>query len=489
MNSVSDRESSTLALDGVFTPPSREQWVSAAAAGADDAQSPTDTLAQMRTTTLEGIALEVLYDSAQSEVRVKTKAASSAAIDNRVSVTVHDAAIANTAVLNALSGGASSIELHVDSAAVLPSVLRGVKLDIASISIRSGDQYQPCAEELKKLAEQQNLSSNGITCYSNVDPIGNVLDHGGQQALVKSQLERMSEFVQTNQNSVNQTPTVLVDAAMHHNAGASTVEELHAALATAALYLETLTESGMGIQDAFAHISFQMAMDADVLLGVAKLRALNSLWLHVASSMDSSFDQNRTHSSYVVAETSHRYLSRLAPWNNHLRNLAASTAAMLGGVDALIVHPHDRLEHNQEGPQEGSDSQLGIRMARNVATILERESGLSHVHDPMAGSYAIENLTQELMQHTWQSLASTDTAEGWLDELFSGRWQTRLTQSHKLRLTLLQQEKKISVGVNRFTEGTETATNAAVRTNADSLLLPVRDSKSFEEATTGGQTT
>jgi len=137
MNSVSDRESSTLALDGVFTPPSREQWVSAAAAGADDAQSPTDTLAQMRTTTLEGIALEVLYDSAQSEVRVKTKAASSAAIDNRVSVTVHDAAIANTAVLNALSGGASSIELHVDSAAVLPSVLRGVKLDIASISIRS----------------------------------------------------------------------------------------------------------------------------------------------------------------------------------------------------------------------------------------------------------------------------------------------------------------------------------------------------------------
>jgi len=135
------------------------------------------------------------------------------------------------------------------------------------------------------------------------------------------------------------------------------------------------------------------------------------------------------------------------------------------------------------------DNELGDRMARNVAIILERESGLSHVHDPMAGSYAVENLTQQLAQHTWQSLSSTDTAEGWLDELTSGRWQTRLSQTHKLRTELMQQEKKVAVGVNRFVDDKAPQKTSNDNTSAanQGLLTPVRDAQTFENGTTVGE--
>ena len=203
---------------------------------------------------------------------------------------------------------------------------------------------------------------------------------------------------------------------------------------------------------------------------------------------------------FIVAETSRRYTSKLQPWNNHLRNLSASTAAFLGNANALIVHPHDAVLRSADS----SDASLGDRMARNIAIILERECGLSKVHDPMAGAYAVENLTQQLMQHTWQSLATTDTSEGWLDELYSGRWQTRLAHTHRQRVTLMENEQRVTVGVNRFVQsdnvetgsinteqlsgkqssGKKTANESAA---TDKSILPisltlVREAEAFEQA-------
>lgn len=471
-----------VSLDSVFPPPTRNQWAEMALAGLGPDNAGAQALQQLRRTTLEGIPLEVLYDSYDESLPSASTGSAKGIVDNRVKVALSNGGAAQTMVMNALKGGATSVELHVSKPAEVAASLDGVQLDLARISLRAGSRFESCAQALDILADAQGIDKNNLCSSLNADPIGTLLRSGGTDEPMAAQVERMAHFAQTTSNKLPRSSAVLVDVAIHHNAGASTVEELHAALATATLYLEALTGTGMSLKAACRQIVFQTAMDADLLLGVAKLRALRALWQQVITQFDD--EGQDLGSAHIVAETSQRYLSKLEPWNNHLRNLAAGTAAILGGADALMVHPHDILQRSDTS----HDNELGDRMARNIPIILERECGLCKVNDPMAGSYAIENLTHQLTQHTWQSLAATDTSEGWLDELHSGRWQTRLSHTHQQRLTLLEQEQRVVVGVNRFRQ---TDSDAQLHVNNSTrqpspALLQVREAELFEQQAARG---
>ena len=502
--------SGQVSLDSVFTPPSRQQWVEMAVAGLDvTADAGEEALRQLRRATLEGIPLDVLCDTADVTVTLPPDSSvgdrGQMQWDNRLSADASGVGLErlNVSILQALQGGITSIELHTASAERLAGALKNVQLDIATISLRASADYDSCASALRALASTQKVYEESLRCSFNADPVGTALsaDVGRVNSPMTAQLEEMAHFAMSTSKSTPLAHSVLVDTAVHHNAGASTIEELHAALATAMLYLEAMLDAGMNVSDASGQIIFQVAMDTDVLLGVAKLRTLRALWLHTLQQMDNQMTDkegiNGNNQVVIVAETSQRCTSRLEPWNNHLRNLSASTAAFLGNANALIVHPHDALLRSDDS----SDTALGDRMARNIAIILERECGLSTVHDPMAGSYAIENLTQQLMQHTWQSLMSTDTGEGWLDELCSGRWQTRLSHSHRQRVTLMEKEQRIAVGVNRFVQsdklergttidkqssGGQAAgdTAATDKSTLPMALQPVREAEAFEQALT-----
>lgn len=474
-----------VSLDTVFTPPSRQQWVEMAVAGlGGDGESDMDALLKLRKTTLEGIPLEVLYDTTTHSTQLAINS-SSTHWDNRACLLVHDdteTSSANTRLIQALQGGVTSVELHVQSPDHVPLCLAGTQLDLAPVSIRSLNHYAACTDAFVDFATQQGANIQALRCALNADPVGTALSlpvsANTSVQTINSELAEMANFAISNDQSLPNATSVLVNTAIHHNAGASTVEEIHAALATATLYLEALSGAGMSVEQACKQIVFQVAMDADILLGVAKLRAIRALWQRVTTSLDTN--GARLHPTVIVAETSQRFTSLLEPWNNHLRNLSASTAAALGGADTLLVHPHDILQRHNDTV----DTDLGDRMARNIAIILERECGLLKVRDPMAGSYAIENLTQQLMQHSWESLASTDTGEGWLNELVSGRWQTRLTQTHHQRITLMEQEQCIAIGVNRFvsTDELATTTNPNAAQSSPCMLTAVRDSTTFELA-------
>ncbi|MFK7858103.1 MAG: methylmalonyl-CoA mutase family protein [Granulosicoccus sp.] len=478
MTSTADNPESTVSLDSLFTPPSRDQWIEMAMAGLRGEKSDMDALQQLRRTTLEGIPLEVLYDSADVPINSPFSDKSANGLDNRLCVKADDPIQASRNILQGLQGGITSIELRTCKPADIPTVLSGVQLNLATVSLRALDQYEVCLQALLELVSAQGHDRSTWYCCVNADPISVALASGANETELRKQLKNVARFTKNTSSSLPSVKCLLVDVALHHNAGASTVEELHAALATATLYLESLLDAGISLEDACEQIVFQIAMDADVLLGVAKLRALKALWQIVVDQFSSGSTKHKP--ATIVAETSQRFLSILQPWNNHLRNLCASTAALLGGADTLMVHPHDALQRSDKNP----DTTLGDRMARNMAIILERECGLDNVHDPMSGSYAIESLTHQLMQYTWQSLASTDTGEGWINELLSERWQTRLTNTHNQRTTLMQREQRIAVGVNRFIQTDEKVHTLIHPTSTTSshALTAVRDADAFEQS-------
>lgn len=484
-----------LSLDDLFPTPTRQQWVELTLSGLKREASDTQALQDIRRSTLEGIPFEVLYDTCDPTPLANRSRSEKRQCDNRISVNCHNLTNTSSRILRALGGGITSVEIHTQTPSDLATALCRVQLDIAQVSLRSGHAYAACTQEYKTICNAQNLAEHTLTFSANADPVSTALTSGCSKSALSTELQRAAQFAKLLTGRYPKAHGMLVDAALHHNAGASTVEELHAALATATLYLEAMLQAGMSAPEASRHIIFQLAMDTDVLLGIAKIRALRALWQQVLGHFN--VVGYRADSATIVAETSLRFHSKLECWNNHLRNLCASKAAMVGNVDTIIVHPHDTLLRSSECSLDETD--IGDRMARNMAIILERECGLLKVNDPMAGSYAIENLTQQFMQYTWDSLGSTDTGEGWIDELLSGRWKKRLQTTQHHRVQLMREEKQITVGVNRFVQQDNpintTADIAVPYSNAASTdaqkitLLPVRDAEAFEQAATSGVST
>ncbi len=470
-------------LDSVFTQPSHDEWLTSALAGLPNHES----LESLCKQTLDGLTIQVLYDSYPTRyVNSNFRSDSTAgAWDNRLCITSgSDDSSTNKHVLEGLNGGNSSLQVHINSTTNLFTVLDGVKLDLIAVSLRSTNSYTAAADAYLSVASRQSLDKKSVHCSFNADPVGAWLQGESTTQPDQHSLKMLALFSRNINQQLPLANTVLVDAALHHNAGASAQQELIASIATAALYLEALLAEGFSLEQASQQIVFQVACDADILMSIVKLRSLKRLWQHTltefsaAKNLDFSADSTNIN---VVVETSKRYLSKQDHWNNHLRNIAACTSAAMASAATIIVHPHDKIYDWQAS----EDSSLGKRIARNLPIILDRECGLTKISDPTAGSFAIETLTQQLMETTWKRLSDMNTGDAWITTLASGQWQNELKQTHDRRIQRLREELSVMVGVNRFKEQSRSTSNSIETTDSirltTALLQVVRDAEEFEQ--------
>lgn len=468
-------------LDHVFNPPTRDEWLTQALAGLPN----HDSLDSLSRKTLDDLSIAVLYDTAPENpyVHLGQHSGSAGSWDNRLRVAGLDDFTANKKLLEGLEKGNASIELQVDQNSTLATLLNGVRLDLLPISFRSGDHYQSIAGQLHNYINTNSLNANNLTVSFNVDPVGDWIKSTTDSTPDQNQLSAMASFAVEQIRLLPNVQTVLVDTTVHHNAGASSKQELLAALMSATLYLESLLNEGMSLDQASQTMSFQFACDADVLMGIVKIRCFCNLWRHLLTELSKAHNTTISTDNLqprIVVETSQRYLSTVDHWNNHLRNIAACSAAALSSVQTILVHPHDQIGTWQAEP----DTRLGERIARNLPIILDRECGLTQVTDPMAGSYAIDTLTEQLSHSTWDALNEYDSADNWLEALMNGQWQQRLTDSHAKRLARLSSNDEIMVGINRYqpTGNNPSAGNTVVSTHSTARLQPVRDAEVFEGA-------
>ena len=468
-------------LDHVFSPPTRDEWLTQALAGLPN----HDTLDSLSRKTLDDLSIAVLYDTAPENayVHLGQHSGTAGSWDNRLRIAGLNDSTANKKMLEGLEKGNSSVELHVDQNTKLTDILSGIRLDILPLSLRCGNHYRSIAEQLHNYINDESISKETLTLSLNVDPIGDWLNGTSDVEPTQGPLSEMASFAVEQRQILPQVQSVLVDTTVHHNAGATSKQELIAGLMSATLYLEALLNEGISLDQASQTISFQFACDADVLMGIVKIRCFCNLWRHLLTEFSKAHNTTISNDNLqprIVVETSQRYLSTVDHWNNHLRNIAACSAAALSSVQTVLVHPHDRVG----AWQAESDTSLGERIARNLPIILDRECGLTQVTDPMAGSYAIDTLTEQLSHSTWDALKEFDSAEHWVKALIDGQWQQWLTESHENRTARLKSNDEIMVGINRYqpSENNSCADNTVLSTQSTARLQPVRDAEVFEGA-------
>jgi methylmalonyl-CoA mutase len=318
----------------------------------------------------------------------------------------------NERALAAIEGGATGLALHFAPSG-LPATLAALRealdgIDLAAIHLR----IEPAAHGLE-LADlvRESVVASGLAPERSKIAFG--LDPLAGAAESVPDLARFAAMFQKLRAARFGGPLAILDGRPFHAAGATEAQELAVILGAAAWWLRALEASGVAPEAALPLIGASLSVDQDVLLSIAKLRALRLLWSRLQDVCGAPRNQLQVH-----AETSQRMLSRDDVLDNLLRNTLAAFSAGVGGADSVSV-----VEHTAP---LGVADRNGRALARNIQHLLMEESDLHRVADPAAGSGAVEALTDRLAERAWEEFRAIEREGGILESLRGGLLRKRI---------------------------------------------------------------
>ncbi len=256
-------------------------------------------------------------------------------------------------------------------------------------------------------------------------------------------------------------------------AGATQVQELAFTIADGMEYVKYGVASGLDIDKFAGRLSFFFAIGMNFFMEVAKLRAARVLWHRVMTKLGAQDERSkmlRTH-----CQTSGVSLQEQDPYNNVIRTTIEAMAAMLGGTQSLHTNALDEAI--------ALPTDFSARIARNTQIVIQEETGMTKVVDPLGGSYYIEALTQELVDQAWEIIERVE-AEGGMAKAVAAGWpKAMIEEAAAARQARVDKGEDVIVGVNKYRLATEEqletleVDNHAVREAQIARLKRVRDSR------------
>ncbi len=237
-------------------------------------------------------------------------------------------------LLRLAAPGQSGLPTRLDA---VSAALDGVHLGLVPVGFLAGDQYFGALQCLMALWDQHGIAAASRRARLNADPLGTLASTGALEQDLYSTLEVLGHFIGQNIDDMLSVSLLLADGRPWHDAGASEAEELAATLATAVEYLRSAQFEGVPATRLLPRLSIALGADADVLLTIAKFRAMRLLLRRLALSLEAGETWQRV---TIEATTSERMLSAVDCETNILRNTLAVAAAALGGANTITALPH-----------------------------------------------------------------------------------------------------------------------------------------------------
>jgi methylmalonyl-CoA mutase len=355
-----------------------------------------------------------------------------------------DPAVVREQVLTDLENGVTSIWLRTGQSGfavtALPQVLSDVLLDLAPVVLDAGADGIAAARAFLKVAEERGVAVSSLSGNLGLDPVGYAARTGEPDELS----ETAAFVVEHVKSGAEQLRSIVVDATVFHDAGASEAQELGASLAAGVTYLRALAEAGLTPEQACGQLEFRYAATDDQFLTIAKLRAARRLWARVASACGAPASQQ---GQLQHAVTSWPMMTRRDPYVNMLRTTIAAFAAGVAGADSVTVLPFDSAIGLADG--------MGRRIARNTQALLLEESNVATVIDPAGGSWYVESLTNELAHAGWAEFQAIEAAGGLPRALADGVVDERIAANRHERQHKLAVRQDAITGVSEFPQAQE----------------------------------
>ena len=224
-------------------------------------------------------------------------------------------------------------------------------------------------------------------------------------------------------------------------AGATAVQEVAFTLADGIAYLEAAQRAGLNVDDVAPRLSFFFVAQSDLLEEVAKFRAARRMW---AKIMKERFAAKNSESMRLRFHTQTAGVSLTAqqPEVNTIRTTLQALAAVLGGTQSLHTNSRDEAL--------GLPTEQSATLALRTQQVIAYESGLTETVDPLAGSYAVESLTNQIEEQAAAYLVEIEKRGGMVKAVEAGFPQAEILRSAQAEQVAIEKGEEIRVGVNKF---------------------------------------
>ncbi len=371
-------------------------------------------------------------------------------------------------------GDVGKAGVAIDSVEDMKCLFDGIPLGDVSVSMTMNGAVLPVLACYLVAAEEQGVKLGALSGTMQNDILKEFLVRNTYIYPPAASLRICADVIEHASSALPKFNPISISGYHMHEAGATAELELGLTLADALEYVRAVSERGLSIDQFAPRLSFFFGIGMDFFTEIAKLRAARLLWATLLreryAPKDARSLELRTH-----CQTSGISLAAQDPLNNVVRTAFEALSAVLGGTQSLHTNAFDEAL--------ALPSDASARVARATQLILQHETGVPGVVDPLAGSYFIERLTQDLAERARAVLAQIEAAGGMVRAIDNGLAQRLIETCAAERQARVDRGQDVIVGVNRFQHAEQAAVelrrvdSARVRESQAARLAEVKRSR------------
>ena len=337
-------------------------------------------------------------------------------------------------------GDVGKAGVAIDTVEDMKILFDGIPLNEISVSMTMNGAVIPVLANFIVAGEEQGHKKSDLSGTIQNDILKEFMVRNTYIYPPEPSMRIVADIIEYTSSEMPKFNSISISGYHMQEAGASLVQELAYTLADGKEYAKKAIEKGLDI-DAFAgRLSFFFAIGMNFFMEAAKLRAARLLWHRIMTDLGAKNPRSkmlRTH-----CQTSGVSLQEQDPYNNVIRTAYEAMSAVLGGTQSLHTNALDEAM--------ALPTDFSARIARNTQLILQEETGVSNVVDPLAGSYYVEKLTADLADAAWRLIEEVDEMGGMTKAVAAGMPKLRIEETAAKRQADIDRGDQVIVGVNKY---------------------------------------
>jgi methylmalonyl-CoA mutase len=337
-------------------------------------------------------------------------------------------------------GDVGKAGVAIDSVEDMKILFDGIPLDKVSVSMTMNGAVIPIMANFIVAAEEQGVSQEKLAGTIQNDILKEFMVRNTYIYPPEPSMRIVSDIIEYTSKYMPKFNSISISGYHIQEAGANCALELAFTLADGLEYIRAALSKSLNIDQFAPRLSFFFAIGMNFFMEIAKLRAARLLWSKIVNEFNPKDPRSmalRTH-----CQTSGWSLTEQDPYNNVIRTTIEAMAAVLGGTQSLHTNALDEAI--------ALPTEFSARIARNTQIIIQEETNICNVIDPLGGSYYIETLTNTLAEKAWEIIEEVEELGGMTKAIETGMPKLRIEESAARKQARIDAGLDTIVGVNKY---------------------------------------
>jgi len=339
-----------------------------------------------------------------------------------------------------VTGDVGKAGVAIDSVEDMKILFSDIPLDEMSVSMTMNGAVIPCLAFYIIAAEEQGVSPDKLAGTIQNDILKEFMVRNTYIYPPTPSMRIIADIIEYTAQNMPKFNSISISGYHMQEAGSTLAQELAFTLADGMEYVRAAKSKGLDV-DAFApRLSFFFCIGMNFFMEVAKLRAARTMWAKIMKDFGAQNPKSmmlRTH-----CQTSGVSLTEKDAYNNVIRTTVEAMAAVLGGTQSLHTNALDEAI--------ALPTDFSARIARNTQLVLQEETGITNVVDPMGGSYYVESLTRDLMAEAQKLIDEVEEMGGMTKAVEAGLPKLKIEEAAAAKQARIDRGEEVVVGVNKY---------------------------------------